>query len=137
MLSDRCWVHGGQAMAWGGTALFLCVSLGIMFVAAIDDTYRDAANLAYTSGEWTRAVLTTAAPALILAIPFPRFTGVMAMAATLGGAVAAVITLISGQTDYTAGWSALTAGAAATTVFCYFVANARGLIIVSDPNNQG
>lgn len=136
MWSDRCWIHGGQSMAWGGTALFLCVSLGIMSVAAIDDTYRDAANQTYTSAEWNDAVLRTAAPALIFAMPFPRVTGVMALAATIGGAVAVIITIITGRTDYTAGWAALTAGATAATAFCYFVARARGLIVVPNARTR-
>lgn len=100
-----------------------------MSVAAFDDTYRDITNQLYTSGEWSRAVVTTAAPALILAIPFPRFTGVMALAATIGGAAAVVIAAVSGRGDYAAGWAALTGAAAATTAFCYLVARARGLIV--------
>lgn len=100
-----------------------------MSVAAIDDTYLDAANRAYSAGEWNHAVLTTAAPALILAVPFPRVTGVMALAATIGGAVAVAITTLTGRGDYSAGWATLTLGAAASTVFCYFIARARDLIV--------
>lgn len=129
MRSDRCWVHGGQSMALGGAAVFVCVSVGIISVAAFDDTYRDAADQLYTSGEWSRAVLTTAAPALILAIPFPRLTGVMALAATIGAAAAAIITAASGRGDYVTGWVALSLCAAITTVLCYLVARARGLIV--------